>query len=136
MMAKLKGLVDWARKQTGDIGHEEHAPVIELPDEMQPGEKIDITVWAGREAPHPNSTEHFIAWIELFFKPDNSQTTYYLGRTDFMAHGATTKGPNTMICHTEPQTVFQVKLDQPGQLIATSCCNIHGLWDGSVELKF
>jgi len=122
--------------KTADFKNEKHVPVIELPSVVKPGEPLQITVSVGKEIPHPNTTEHFIAWIELYYLPEGGKFAYHLGRADFLAHGASTEGPNTITCNTEPQAVFKVKLDLPGELIATSWCNIHGLWEGSAELKF
>lgn len=122
--------------KTDDFKNEKHVPVIELPSVLNPGEPLKIIVSVGKEIAHPNTSEHFIAWMDLYFTPDGGKFTYHLGRADFTAHGATTDGPNTMACNTEPHAVFKVKLDKPGHLHAISWCNIHGLWEGSAELKF
>jgi len=122
--------------KTDDFKNEKHVPVITLPSVVNPGEPLQIAVTVGKEVPHPNTSEHFIAWIELFYKPEGGKFVYSLGRAEFNSHGATTDGPNTITCNTEPHAVFKVKLDKPGELIATSWCNIHGLWEGAAELKF
>jgi superoxide reductase len=121
--------------KTDDFKNEKHVPAISLPPVVNPGEPLQITVSVGKEIAHPNTTEHFIAWIELYYKPEGGKFLYHLGRADFIAHGATAEGPNTLACNTEPHAVFKVKLDKPGQLFATSWCNIHGLWEGSADLK-
>lgn len=122
--------------KTDDFKNEKHVPVISLPDAMKPGEPMEIAVCVGKEIPHPNTSEHFIAWIHLFYMPEGGNFAYDLGRAEFSAHGASTDGPNSITCNTEPHAVFKVKLDKPGKLFATSWCNIHGLWEGSAELKF
>jgi superoxide reductase len=122
--------------QTADWKEEKHAPAIEAPDAVGAGEPFDVKLTLCKEIAHPNTTEHFIAWIELYYQPEGGKFLYNLGRVDFAAHGATAEGPNTLACNTEPYAVFKVKLDKPGQLIATSWCNIHGLWENSAELKF
>lgn len=122
--------------KTDDFKNEKHVPVIDLPTTCQPGEAMDITVQVGKEIGHPNTSEHYIAWLDLYFKADDGKFLYHLGRATFASHGASTDGPNSIVCNTEPYAVFRVKLDKPGQLIATSWCNIHGLWEGSAALKF
>jgi superoxide reductase len=129
-MAKLGDSI-----QTADYKNEKHVPVISLPSIVKPGEPLEISISVGKEIPHPNTSEHFIAWIELFYKPEGGKFAYHLGRAEFLAHGATTEGPNTITCNAEPHAIFKVKLDKPGQLIATSWCNIHGLWESSADLK-
>ncbi|MCB2186639.1 MAG: class II SORL domain-containing protein [Deltaproteobacteria bacterium] len=122
--------------KTDDFKKEKHVPVIELPGALKAGEAAAITVSVGKEIAHPNTTEHFIGWISLYYKPAGSKFIYNLGRADFVAHGASTDGANSLVLNTEPYAVFKVKLDQPGELFATSYCNIHGLWESSVEVKF
>jgi len=95
----------------------------------------NITVSVGKEIPHPNKTEHFIAWIALYFKPEGDPQIYELGKTDFIAHGASTKGADSITLYTKPFATFRVKLDKAGTLFATSFCNIHGLWENSEEVK-
>jgi superoxide reductase len=121
--------------KSDDWKTEKHVPVIELPDGAKKDGAFPVVVSIGKEVPHPNVSEHFICWIQLFFKPE-SGPVYHLGRADFLAHGATTDGANSATLHTEPVACFHVKLDQPGELIATSCCNIHGLWENSQALQY
>ena len=110
--------------------------MMDFPGEVRKNETFAVAVAVGKEIPHPNKSEHFIAWISLYFKPAGKDLAYELGTQNFSAHGASTDGPNSIIVHTEPQAVFQIKVDQPGVLIATSYCNIHGLWESSRELAF
>ena len=121
--------------KSDDFKKEKHAPVIEIPNEIKTGENFNVTVTVGKEIAHPNTTEHFIGWISLYFKPDNDNFVYSLGKVDFQAHGASAKGPNTIGIHSNPSAVFSVKLDQSGTLLAGSYCNIHGLWESSKEIK-
>jgi len=118
-----------------DFKKEKHVPVIELVGKFKAGEPLEVAVTVGKEIAHPNTTEHFIAWISLVFKAEGDPNVCELGRTDFAAHGASTKGPNTGPAHTLSTTKFTVTLDKPGTLIAVSYCNIHGLWESSMELK-
>ncbi|MBD3190683.1 MAG: superoxide reductase [Candidatus Heimdallarchaeota archaeon] len=121
--------------QTADWKKEKHAPVIELPDEIDK-EAIKLKVSIGKEIPHPNTTAHHISWIEVHFHPEGEKFPYHLGRFEFSAHGASTQGADTSTVYTEPMVKILFKTEKPGKIIAFSYCNIHGLWANSEELKF
>lgn len=121
--------------RTDDFKNEKHVPVIEVLEAPKAGGAAKVLVSVGKEIAHPNTSEHFIAWISLFFRPEGGKYAYNLGRADFLAHGSSTEGPNSMVLNTEPVAVFAVKMDQPGTLLAASYCNIHGLWESSQEVK-
>lgn len=121
--------------QSADWKKEKHVPVIEAPDKVNKGENIQVKVSVGKEIAHPNTTEHHIAWIDLFFQAQDGKFSYHLGRFEFHAHGASTEGPNTSTVYTHPAITVTFKTDKPGSLFAFSCCNIHGLWMGSQELE-
>ena len=46
-----------------DWQNEKHVPVIEAPAQVKAGEWATVTVSVGKGIPHPNTTEHFIAWL-------------------------------------------------------------------------
>lgn len=129
-MASIKDLL-----QTADWKTEKHVPVIEVMDRVKKGEPFQITVSVGKEILHPNTTEHHIAWIEVYFLPRAERFPYQIGRFEFSAHGASTQGPNTSTIYTQPQVICSLKTDKPGIIFAASYCNIHGLWEGSKELN-
>jgi len=129
-MAKIGEFV-----RTDDFKNEKHVPVIELPAGIQAGEPFEVRVTVGKEIPHPNATEHHIQWSELYFKAEGDPNIYELGRATFAAHGASTKGANEGPAYTNPSACFNVKLGKAGQLIAIEHCNIHGLWEGTAEIK-
>ena len=89
----------------------------------------------GKEIGHPNTTEHFIAWIAVYFKPESGNLVN-LGRFEYLAHGESVKGANEGPAYCEPYSTFKTKLKEPGKLIAVSYCNIHGLWESEKEVKF
>lgn len=120
--------------KSADWKNEKHVPVIEAPATAKVNEKIDIKVCVGKEIAHPNTTEHHIRWVQLFFKPNDETVVYELGKVDFNVHGEAVKGPNEGPAYTEPASSFTVKLNKSGELIATSYCNIHGLWESSVKI--
>ncbi|MFX0093341.1 MAG: class II SORL domain-containing protein [Candidatus Hodarchaeota archaeon] len=121
--------------QTADWKGEKHVPVIIAPDTFKKGEATKIKTMVGKEIPHPNTTEHHISWIELVFLPEGEKYPYQIGRAEFVAHGASTQGPNTSTIYTEPKALFLMKTEKPGKLIATSFCNIHGLWKFEKPIK-
>ena len=127
-MASIKDLF-----QTADWKAEKHVPVIETLE----GDKnaYVVSVHVGKEIPHPNTTEHHISWVEVYFKPEDDKFPYQIGRFEFSAHGASTEGPNTSSVYTEPVVTVYFKTEKSGTIHATSYCNIHGLWENSKELK-
>lgn len=119
--------------QTDDWKKEKHVPVVEVLKAEKGSAEVRVIV--GKEIPHPNTTEHHIAWIELVFHPEGEKFPYVVGRAEFAAHGASVEGANTSTVYTEPVAFFSFKTEKSGKLIAFSYCNIHGLWKGEAELK-
>lgn len=116
--------------QSADWKAEKHVPVIEAPDKVKAGEKANIEVCVGKEIAHPNTTEHHIRWIKLYFKPDNAKFAFEVANFEFTAHGESTEGANKGPVYTEPVGKAAIKLSSSGTLIAEAYCNIHGLWEG------
>jgi superoxide reductase len=129
-MAEMKELL-----QSADWKTEKHVPAIEAPDRIKKGEVSKVTVTVGKEIAHPNTTEHHIAWIELFFLADGEKFPYQIGKFDFIAHGASTQGPNTSTVLAQPEVTCSFKTDKAGTLLATSYCNIHGLWQNAKKVE-
>ena len=128
-MASLKDLL-----QSADWKAEKHVPVIEALDKVKKQDAVKISVTVGKEIAHPNTTEHHIAWIELYFLPKGEKFPYQVARFDFTAHGASTQGPNTSTIYTQPAVVCSLRSEKTGNLIASSYCNIHGLWESTKEI--
>jgi len=114
-MVELKDLF-----QSADWKTEKHVPVIDVPDKFKPGEFTRVTVTVGKEVAHPNTIEHHIAWIEIFFLADGDKFPVEIGRFEFSAHGPAT--------FTHSEASCSIKTDKPGTILASSYCNIHGLW--------
>jgi superoxide reductase len=128
-MAAIKDLY-----QSADWKKEKHAPVIEVPASVKKGDLVHITVSVGKEIPHPNTTPHHIRWIEVYFQPDGSKFPFQVGRFDFTAHGESPDGPDTSTVYTAPSVQCTFKTEKPGTILASSYCNIHGLWESSHPL--
>ena len=128
-MAKLS-----EKFQTADWKEEKHVPVIDAPEKAGKGELIDIKVAVGKEVSHPNTTAHHIRWIDVYFLPEGEKFPYQIGKAEFCAHGASTDGADTSTVYTNHSAVLTFKTDKPGTILASSLCNIHGLWENSAEL--
>lgn len=128
-MAELKDLL-----QQADWKKEKHVPVIEAPDKVRKGEFVRVTVSVGKEIAHPNTTEHHIRWIAVYFLAQAEKFPYEIGKFEFNAHGESAQGPNTSTVFAHPEATFSFKSEKPGALFASSYCNIHGLWQGSKEI--
>ena len=114
--------------QTADWKTEKHAPVIECPDAVKAGEVFEVKVGVGKEIAHPNTAEHHISWIALYFQPEGDKFPYQVGHFEFSGHGEGT-------AFTTPSVNVSLKADKPGTLRALSFCNIHGLWESGKEIS-
>ena len=122
--------------QSADWKKEKHVPVIESPDKIKAGEPFTVRVTVGKEIPHPNTTEHHIRWVSIYFQADGEKFLFEVGRFDFNAHGESMDGPNKGSVYTNPDVTVSVKVAKPGVLYASSLCNIHGLWTSEKAVTF
>jgi superoxide reductase len=129
-MAELKDLL-----QSADFKTEKHVPVIDAPVSAKKGALTKITVTVGKEIAHPNTTEHHIRWISVYFHPAAEKFPIELGRFDFTAHGESAQGPNMSTVYTHPEVTLSFKTDKAGTILAASYCNIHGLWQTSKAIS-
>jgi len=121
-MSTLAGYI-----QTADWKKEKHAPVIEVPEVIKAGEAFKVALSVGKEIPHPNTLEHHIAYMTLFFVAEGTKFPVQLAHVEFSAHGE-----GGLI--TDPFAKVMVKLNQSGKFIAMSYCNIHGLWENELDV--
>ena len=129
-MAEFKDLL-----QSADWKKEKHVPVIESPDSVKKGEFFRITLTVGKEIAHPNTTEHHIRWISVFFLPDGGKFPYQIGKAEFASHGESAEGPNTSTVYSNPELTAVFKTEKSGTILASSYCNIHGLWQNSKKIE-
>ncbi|MFP4654261.1 MAG: desulfoferrodoxin family protein [Methanohalobium sp.] len=102
---------------------EKHVPSIEIMKGKGKQGKDVIEVAVGKETPHPNKVEHHIVWIVLHGVKNNGQVVNF-GRMDFAP------------AYVEPNTRFEVNsIDDFKSFYAVEYCNIHGLWENSVEVQ-
>ena len=121
--------------QTADWKKEKHVPVIECTDRVKLGEMLDMKITVGKEVAHPNTTEHHIRWIEVYFYPEGEKFPLEVGRFEFNAHGESADGPNKGSAYTDPKVILSFKITKPGTVYASSLCNVHGLWSSEKDLK-
>jgi len=123
------------RIQEGDWKAEKHVPVIECPDQVPANELFEVKVSLGKEIAHPNTTEHHISWISLYFHPQDEKFTHQVGHFEFGAHGESVEGANKGPVYTHHAVKTSLKISKPGTLYALALCNIHGLWQSAKEVK-
>lgn len=120
MLSEFVKSADWA--------NEKHVPVIDCAGEVEAGQPFAVTVTVGKQIPHPNTANHFIAWIALHFVPDGAKTSIEVARCDLSAHGAAMAADATGPVKTGAKLSVDVALAASGTLYATAYCNLHGLW--------
>ena len=105
-----------------DEGKEKHVPTMTIDKGHK--EDVDIVrVVVGHEAPHPNTVEHHIAWIELYGVRKDNDHIISLGRA---ACAPVFSNPNVR---------FQInQIGDFKAFHALAYCNIHGLWSNSLEV--
>ena len=115
-MAKISDFI----KKGSEEGKEKHVPSIRVVECEGCGE-LSVTVKVGENIFHPSTPEHYIVYIELFgVNQDNKLiviTKFELGKEN-----------------TIPYVKTHIKKGIFKSLIATSFCNVHGLWENSVEI--
>lgn len=113
--------------QSGDWKGEKHVPAIIAPASVKAGEEFEIKVHVGEEIKHPNTFEHHIAWIKVLFKSEDAKFPVEIANFNFGAHGE-------FGILTEPLGVAKISIAKPGTVYALSYCNIHGLWENSLDI--
>ena len=121
--------------QEADWTKEKHVPVIDCADTVKANENFEVKITIGKEIAHPNTTEHHISWISLYFLPEGEKFPYEVGRFEFNSHGESVDGPNKGSLYTNPEVVASLKVSKPGMIYASALCNIHGLWSSEKDLK-
>lgn len=110
--------------QSGDWKAEKHVPVLHVEENNG---ILNIKAIVGEEIEHPNTLEHHIGWIKLFFQPEGYKFPIEVASYDFSAHGEEE-------VYTKPEVAATIKTDKKGIVYAMSYCNIHGLWENSQEI--
>jgi superoxide reductase len=99
-----------------------HAPVIKAPQTVKAGESFAVEVSVG-EVLHPMGPVHWIEFIEINIGNEPA------GRIDFQPRG-----------YLSPKATFTITLPKESApsgkitLIAHERCNLHGYWEGSLDI--
>lgn len=100
---------------------EYHLPKIVIPEQIKAGEPFKVKITVG---PHPNTNEHYIKRIELYFNEEgrtfNPILLAYVDLTPI---------------YSQPEVEFTIKLSKNGSLHAVEYCTLHGLWETTKEVK-
>ncbi len=94
---------------------QKHIPVLKTPEKLTAGKPFLLEVSVGR-IQHPVENDHYIQFIDLYVGE------VYLTRLTFT--------PVVLL----PQATLSVNLKQSGLLRAVSRCNLHGQWEGTLDL--
>jgi len=121
--------------KSADWKTEKHVPVIDCADSVQAEEVFPVTLTIGKEVAHPNTTEHHIRWIALYFQPEGAKAPFHVGTFEFAAHGESAEGANEGPVYTHHEVTTSLKIKAAGTLYATSYCNIHGVWESAKDVK-
>ena len=120
LFAAINRVKDPAKKTPLEMTH---APFITAPAEVKAGEPFTVVVSVGEKV-HPMSQAHWIEYIELSIGNEPA------GRADFQSKG-----------YLQPKVTFSVMLTRESApagvatLVAQQRCNLHGYWEGSVNVK-
>ena len=102
--------------KTSDEGQEKHVPDIDFEDCFC-SEDLCVKIQVGRNVLHPSTATHSIKTIILYGVTNEDKleqlTVFQLGDEN-----------------TKPCIKTTVQRDKYKKLIATSYCNLHGLWAG------
>lgn len=121
--------------QSADWKTEKHIPVIECAETVAADDIFEVDVSLGKEVGHPNTTEHHIRCIQLFFKSERDKSIYQKGHSEFTAHGEAVAGANEGSAYTHHAATVFLKINNPGTLFDSALCNIHGLRENSQEIQ-
>ena len=120
--------------QSADWKAEKHVPVIECQDKVKADDFFAVKVSLGKAVAHPNTTEHHIRWIQVYFQPEGAKAPFQIGNFEFTAHGESVDGPNKGSVFTHHEVTASMKTGKSGTLHALAHCNIHGVWQSSKDI--
>lgn len=121
--------------QIEESRRERHIPVIDCPEKVAAGKPFAISVTIGKEVNHPNTTDHHIKWVQVFFRPENDKFSYQIAHCDFAAHGDLSAGSGKGPVVTDHRVSVVVSVNGTGRIYALSLCNRHGLWESGKDLQ-
>jgi superoxide reductase len=87
-----------------------HAPVIILPENIQPDKTFEVKINVGKQL-HGMNSSHYIRSIEMFVNDIS------FARTEFTPHAP------------QPMVTFPCKIKKKSTIRVMIDCNLHGLWE-------
>lgn len=117
-----------------DNKKEKHVPIIECENKVRAGNTFEIKLSVGREIAHPNTIDHHIRWIQLYFQPEGEKIGYPLANCKITAQGESTPGQDKDIAYNGHAATVATMLNKSGTILAVCFCNIHGLWENSRDV--
>ncbi len=92
-----------------------HVPALKVIGKVKAGEPFSVEVRVGREL-HGMSAAHWISELTLMAGNEPVATLQF--------------SPNFV----RPVATFMVSVDKPVTLVAQARCNLHGLWEGTLDV--
>jgi superoxide reductase len=115
--------------QAADLKYAKHVPVIDCPDKVEADALFSIKVTPGEKIAHPNTIEHHIRWIQLYFLREGTRTPCQIGSFKFNGKSAESRSKG------HQEVTASIKIGHAGTILALAYCNIHGLWQSSKTIK-
>ena len=111
--------IDTVEKEAKKDYIDRHSPFLHCADSAKAGEIFEVTVKVGNEYNHPDDTDHYIKYVQLF-----SGTTL-LAQADFVSGALGGQGAKG---HAEVTFRIATK-GKRMRLAAVAYCTKHGLWE-------
>jgi len=120
--------------QDADWRNGSHMPVIECPEAVTAGQMFEVKAGLDKAMAHPNTREHQIRWITLFFHPEGANFVADVGHFELNGYSESAKGGNRGLYDQHGVTAWMT-IDEPGTLYALAFCSIHALWKSSKAIR-
>jgi superoxide reductase len=98
-----------------------HTPVIECPEKVEAGKIFQIKISLGDGTGYPDTTEHHIRRVSLYYSDNDGKTVRQIAGVEFDSHS-----PNRDAL-SRYETIVDAKITESGILHAMAYCNVHGL---------
>jgi superoxide reductase len=98
-----------------------HTPIIECPEKVEAGKIFQIKISLGNGTGHPDTNEHHVRRISLYYSDSEGKTVRQIAGVEFQSHHP---GKEALSRY---ETMVDAKFDESGMLHAMAYCNVHGL---------
>ena len=107
--------------KTMERNTDSHTPVIECPDKVEAGKIFRIKLSLGNGTGHPDTTEHHICRVSLYYSDSDGKTVRQLAGVEYDSHSPERDALSRY------ETTIDAKISESGVLHAMAYCNVHGL---------